>query len=86
MDGLMNIKIEDFKTGWFGISIGVKGPEIDHFIDALNNLKKGNGDHFHIRSNFEGQAGIGDIEIYVEDKSASDNAVLDPSSPLEPSL
>lgn len=80
----MNIQIEDFKTGWFGISIGIKGPEIDLFIDALNDLKRGDGGHFHIRSNYEGQAGGGDIEIYMQDESASDNAVLDPSEPIEP--
>jgi hypothetical protein len=79
----MNIQIEDFKTGWFGISIGIKGPEIDLFIDALNNLKRGSN-HFHVRSNYEGQAGVGDIEIYMEDESASDNAVLDLSEPIKP--
>lgn len=37
----MRVEIEDFKTGWFGLTVGMKKIEIDQLIDALNNLKEG---------------------------------------------
>ena len=54
----MRIYLEDFKTGWYEISLGVKKTEIDNLIDRLHDLKKGDIDHFHITNNFEGEGGI----------------------------
>ena len=72
----MRIYLEDFKTGWYEISLGVKKTEIDNLIDRLHDLKKGDIDHFHITNNFEGEGGIGDIEIYLKDDKEEDNIKL----------
>ncbi len=77
----MNIQIEDFKTGWFGITIGVKKSEIDTLIAGLENLKKDSG-HFHIRSGYSGEGGVGEVEVYLEDDDASDNSKIDLSIPI----
>ena len=65
----MNIQFEDFQTGWVGVSIGLKATEIDQLIEALRSLKIDSGRHFHFRSNYEGQGGVGDVEIYLEDEA-----------------
>ena len=68
----MKAEIEDFKTGWYGISIGLKSENIDTFIQALQKLKHTKS-HFHLRGDYEGVGGIGDIEIYWEQESDADN-------------
>ena len=84
MINFINIQLDDFETGWFGVSIGIKSSEIDLLIEALTKLKKNNDYHFHIRSKYEGQGGIGDIEFYTDDEGTSDNSDIDSSVPIEP--
>jgi len=36
----MHAELEDFKTGWFGISLEIKVTEIDQLIKMLELLKK----------------------------------------------
>ena len=72
----MRAEIEDFKTGWFGLTIGIKKDEIDQLISALNNLKKSDG-HFHLRSDFNGSGGVGDIELYMQNTQEESNLELD---------
>ena len=79
----MRINIEDFKTGWYGLDIGLKNDEIDLFIDALKNLKQ-NKDHFHIRSDCDGSGGVNDIEFYYQDKNTKNNMKLDISPSICP--
>ena len=59
----MKADIEDFKTGWYGITLGLNDAEIDQLINTLVALKK-EKTHFHFRSEFKGEGGIGDIELY----------------------
>ena len=80
----MKIQIEDFKTGWFGISMGIKKSEIDILIEGLTNLKKNTAQHFHVRSNYEGKGGVGDIEIFIENEDTPDNSVIDLSPAISP--
>ena len=80
----MNAQIEDFKTGWYGVSLGLKKNEIDLFIEALKSLKKCQEGHFHLRSNFEGDGGAGDIEIYIEPDHSIDNLAIDSCRPIFP--
>jgi len=63
----MYCEIEDFKTGWFGISIGINDNEIDILIELLKTLRKNKDQHFHIASNYNGNGGIGDIEFYLRE-------------------
>ncbi len=77
----MQSEIEDFKTGWYGISLGVKSDEIDQLIAALQKMKK-EKTHFHFRSDFEGTGGIGDIELYYQANDQGSNLTIDSSSAI----
>ena len=68
----MHAKLEDFHTGWYGLTLGLKREEIDKLIAALIHLKK-EKDHFHFRSDFEQDGGVADIEFYFlpEDKNSN---------------
>ncbi len=79
----MQTKIEDFNTGWYGISIGLKDVQIDKMIQALQKLKLSK-DHFHARSDYQGSAGIGDIEFYWMDDDSKENMKIDDSFLIEP--
>lgn len=57
----MELKLEDFKTGWFGLSIALTDQDIARLIQRLEEIRASKG-HFHIRSAFKGSGGIGDIE------------------------
>ena len=74
----MKADLEDFETGWYGLTLGLKESEIDELVKTLTQLKEYKT-HFHLRSAFEGEGGIGDIEIYYQDDSASNNLTLEPS-------
>jgi hypothetical protein len=73
----MNIEIEDFKTGWIGLKIGLKPEDIDNLIKRLELLKQGAEKHFHIFSDYEGPIGVGDIELYVQGIDQADNLTLE---------
>lgn len=68
----MHLELEDFKTGWFKINIGLQKVEIDRLIELLRMLKKGE-EHFHFSSDYEGDKGVGDIEFYVKADEQPDN-------------
>ena len=69
----MKAELEKWKEGWYGLSLGIRNDEIDHFISLLQELKKNNDQHFHISSDCNGTPGIGGIEIYVKAAAEEDN-------------
>jgi len=69
----MFVDIEDWKNGWLGLEIGLKPNEIDKMIELLTTLKHDHEQHFHITSNYKGEGGIGDIEIFVQDEKIKDS-------------
>lgn len=69
----MHTDLEDFNTGWFGVSIGMKATEIDKLIENLELLKEDENQHFHLSGDFDGEGGVGDIEIYIQGKDETDN-------------
>lgn len=71
----MYVELEDFRTGWYGINISLRDDEIDVIIEHLKNLKKDNSQHFHIASDYEGDGGIGDIEISVKDNGQNNMSI-----------
>ncbi len=77
----MKSEIEDFKTGWFGISLGLNNNEIENLIAKLRELKE-NKDHFHYRSDFIGKEGIGDIEFYYTEEDIKNDLSLDTNKPI----
>ena len=72
----MKTQLKDFNTGWYGITFGVKERDIDDLIEALKWLKTNTDQHFHLSSDYEGEQGVGEIEIYVQNESAKDNMHL----------
>jgi len=72
----MYVDIEDWKNDWYGISIGLKAEEIDSLIDLLQMIKADPEQHFHISSKYEGQGGIGDIQVYIKEEKQKDNMSL----------
>ena len=74
----MQADIDDFKTGWYGLTLGMKEKEIDALIEALKKLKA-NKNHFHFRSSFSGNGGVGDIELYYQTDDQNSNLQLDGS-------
>ena len=72
----MQVKLEDFATGWFGLEIGLSDREIAQLIDKLNTLRSSKG-HFHARSDFSGTPGVGDIEFYWVESGSGSNLVLE---------
>lgn len=77
----MQADLEDFKTGWYGLTLGLKSHEIDDLILALKSLKKDKG-HFHFRSDYEGANGVGDIEIFYQTDNEDSNMELDSSQAI----
>ncbi len=80
----MQTSIEDFKTGWYSITLGVKRSELDKFICALAHLRDENASHFHARSTFAGIGGIGDIEFYLLPEGQRDDMTFDYSEAIYP--
>jgi hypothetical protein len=48
----MQASIEDFKTGWYGVTLGFKKSEIDVLVAGLVKLRDQETSHFHSRSEF----------------------------------
>ncbi len=61
----MKSSIEDFKTGWYGITIGVDISDIDKLIEYLQLLKQDDSYHFHAFSTaFDtDEEGVADIQF-----------------------
>jgi hypothetical protein len=51
----MQAGLEDFKTGWYGLTLGVKADEIEKLIAALQYLKAGK-EHFIFEANSKAKA------------------------------
>ena len=72
----MHVKIDDWKNGWSGISIGIDPDEIDHFIAFLKMIKEDPDQHFHISSDYKDTGGVGDIEISIRSENERHNMSL----------
>lgn len=77
----MKAHLSDFKTGWYGLSLELSVSEIDNLVRALETLK-GGGDHFHFRSDFTGDPGIGDVEVSCCGTTDHMALVLDEAPPV----
>jgi hypothetical protein len=62
----MRAKLNDWNNGWLGIELGIPSSEIDHLVALLQNIKSNPEQHFHLSSDYRGDGGLGDIEIYIQ--------------------
>ena len=72
----MRTALEWSNNGWIGISLGIRRDEIDTLVARLLALKEKPDQHFHVSSTYEGETGIGDIEIYLQDEEVSNMSLL----------
>ncbi|WP_349793169.1 hypothetical protein ABQY74_001920 [Xanthomonas sp. WHRI 7064] len=70
---LMRGEIEDWKNGWYGVTLGVSVTGIDRMIGLLTRLRDDPDQHFHVSSDYSGSGGLGDIEVYVAEADATSN-------------
>ncbi len=67
----MNVALEDFKTGWFGIQVGLTDSDIVLLIERLQALQQ-HRSHFHFRrDDLTDATGVADVELYWTDKAPS---------------
>ncbi len=71
--GIVRTELEDWKNGWYGVQLGISVEEIGVLIERLTALKAEPDQHFHLSSTYEGDGGLGDITIYVQDASEPSN-------------
>jgi hypothetical protein len=74
----MQVEIDDFKTGWFGLKLGLTDADIAALISSLEALRMHRG-HFHARSDFSGNGGVGDIEFYWVEPSSPNLLLIEQS-------
>ena len=72
----MHVKTEQWKSGWFGVELGLSSEEIDRLIELLQMLKKEPDQHFHISSDYKGSTGIGDIMFYLQPANEANNMLI----------
>lgn len=72
----MQVEIEEWKNGYYGISIGIDPNEMDEFIELLKMIKEDHDQHFHIRSNSNGTGRVGDITFFTTGKDEKHNMSL----------
>jgi hypothetical protein len=72
----MNITIEDFRTGWFGLGIGITDADIEQLIKRLQWLRESRS-HFHFRSGFQGEGGVADVEVFWTDEIKPQNMTIE---------
>ncbi len=79
----MNVEFEDFGTGWIQVFLALKEDDIDSLIEMLKMLKDSPESHFHLASDYEGESGVGDIEISIQGKDQKNNMQFT-GMPIEP--
>lgn len=72
----MKAELEDWKNGWHGVSLGLKQSELGQLIQLLQDLQNDPEQHFHLSSLYQGESGLGDIEVYVLPECEPDNMRL----------
>jgi hypothetical protein len=68
--------LKEIKDKWIGLRIYLDPTEIDELIESLANIRDAPDQHFHIRSSYNGEGGVGDIEIAVRAPTEEHNMRL----------
>lgn len=64
----MRGEMENWKNGWYGVTLGLSAAEIDRMIGLFARLGDDPDQHFHVSSDYSGSRGLGDIEVYVSEE------------------
>lgn len=68
--------IEDFKTGWYGVSLQLRPEDIDLLINYLQKLRRDADYHFHLFRNTDGGTGTGIADIEISAQRSTDGSNL----------
>lgn len=70
----MHAELEDFKTGWYGVTIYLREGEIDLLIEQLAELRRSKDQHSHvsISGDSEAEGGIAYTEFKVQEGEQDD--------------
>ena len=80
----MYTELEDWKNGWYGVQLGISMEEIDVLIKRLEMLKAEPNQHFHLSSTYQDSGGLGDITVYLQNRSQPSNMASIGSKALAP--
>lgn len=73
----MEIFYEKLSKEWADITISMRTEEIDILIQALNYLKSGYTDHFHIsKSEYRDDDIVGDISFCLDNEAGNQFTIL----------
>lgn len=72
----MHAELSDWKNGWFGLQLSASPREIEELISQLQELLADHEQHFHLKSEYKAESGLGDIEISVKAPTKQDNLFL----------
>ena len=50
----MNVELEDWKNGWYGIRLAMSPHELDRLVQLLHAVKADPEQHFHVSSGYKG--------------------------------
>jgi hypothetical protein len=79
----MKTELENFSTGWSGLTLELSNKEIDQLIIGLKQIQQDNS-HIHFVSDFSGKPGIGDIEIACCGDTEHGDLKLSLAKPISP--
>nr|WP_319490255.1 hypothetical protein [uncultured Desulfobacter sp.] len=77
----MHIKLNDFKTGWYSLEMGLSEKDIDELINSLIELKRRKS-HLQIVCSDKTPA-LENLEIYWAEDSEKTNSIF-AGFPIEP--
>lgn len=78
----MQITMDDWKNGWYGVDLGFDRDEIDELIGLLQIIRDDPERHFHATSEYEGTGGVGQVTFWQKGADVPDNAHLTGRSTL----
>lgn len=85
----MKIEVDNYQTGYVGLSIELSELDLKHLILSLQRLQSNELGHVHLRSTFaqdcrDGEIQIGDVEISLNPKPESLTHEVDGSQAIDP--
>lgn len=74
----MKVDVNQFDSGWFGISMALSTHDIDRLVGLLNDLRQAKITHFHAHSTLlEGaEPSVAEMEIYLASDDEPGNAAF----------
>ncbi len=73
----MRYALDQFESGWIGVSLALRPGEVDSLISLLESLRDGVNGHFHLAAtDYSGNKGIADVEFSLQSETEADNMTI----------